>query len=386
MDKARIKYICFYDTESHSEEFRLQSPAAHQKITFICSLLSDLGYGVDIISPSQTTSNVSFNSRVETISDNITLRLFKTTGRSSFLSKIKRKIFGYKDFKKYVDSNIKDGDTVIVYHSMEYLRFVTKLKRKKRIKLIVEFEELYSDINNYSNITRKKEILLAKIADGLILPTYTMNSLINADKIPSIVLHGDYSRQYLVNVKVNDTKTVKVVYTGTLDPNKGGANNAIKAAPLLPDNFELNIAGFGTKQQIESTINLCKDQQKLSQCKINFLGTLSNSECEKLIKESDIGLSTQNSSGIYNSTSFPSKILTYLKNGVKVVSCKNESLETSDVADLLFFYESDSPSNIADAIITASLTDQKESERQCKLNSLYNKALLNLEKLLKGEN
>lgn len=382
MDNKEIKYICFYDTEKHEGESRLQSPAAHQKIDFISTLLFDLGYRVEIVSPSQTTTNKSFGSRKETISANRTLRLFKTIGRSGIVSKIKRKLFGYRDFKKYVKSSVKRGDIVIVYHSLEYLRFIIKLKKRKNIRLIVEFEELYSDINPHTKFTRKREMLLAKIADALILPTYTMNSLINIKGIPSIVLHGDYSSpNQPINKKIN-MEMVRVIYTGTFDPNKGGATNAIKAASLLPNNFELNVVGFGTKEQVESTMNLCKEQQIVSKCKINYVGKLPNSECERLIRESDIGLATQNSSGAYNSTSFPSKVLTYLKNGVKVVSSKNESVESSDIADLLFFYDNDDPSNIADAIITASHSEQSEKERLSRLKSLYNKAKTNLGFLL----
>lgn len=65
-------------------------------------------------------------------------------------------------------------------------------------------------------------------------------------------------------------------------------------------------------------------------------------------------MSTQDPSAAFNSTSFPSKILVYLANGLKVVSIRIPAIEQSAVVDSLVFYDKQTPEKIAEAILSAS--------------------------------
>ena len=56
----------------------------------------------------------------------------------------------------------------------------------------------------------------------------------------------------------------------------------------------------------------------------------------------------------FNDTSFPSKILSYLANGLQVVTVKIPVVEISGVGDLCTYYEKQNPEDIAEAIVLAS--------------------------------
>ena len=81
----------------------------------------------------------------------------------------------------------------------------------------------------------------------------------------------------------------------------------------------------------------------------------------KFLQSCQIGLSTQTPEGDYNDSSFPSKVLSYLANGLRVVSIRIPVLERSSIAALLSFYDEDTPEAIAAAIQKIDLTQPYDS-------------------------
>ena len=76
-----------------------------------------------------------------------------------------------------------------------------------------------------------------------------------------------------------------------------------------------------------------------------------------------VGLSTQNPDAEYNDTSFPSKILSYMANGLRVVSIRIRTVETSSIADKVYFYDRQSPKDIADTIMNINFNDLYDSRQ-----------------------
>ena len=68
------------------------------------------------------------------------------------------------------------------------------------------------------------------------------------------------------------------------------------------------------------------------------------------IQKCDIGLSSQNPDGQYNTTSFPSKVLMYLSNGLSVVSIDIPVLRDSKVTKCIFYAKSKEGKDIAEAL------------------------------------
>ena len=65
-------------------------------------------------------------------------------------------------------------------------------------------------------------------------------------------------------------------------------------------------------------------------------------------------MSTQDPSATFNATSFPSKILSYMSNGLQVVSIQIEAIKHSAIGDKIHYYTEQTPRHIAEAIVSAS--------------------------------
>ena len=84
-------------------------------------------------------------------------------------------------------------------------------------------------------------------------------------------------------------------------------------------------------------------------------------EFVEFLQRCHIGLSTQSPGDAYNDTSFPSKVLTYMANGLSVVSIRIPVLEASGLDGMISFYEQPDGRKIANALSEAELCDNRSS-------------------------
>ena len=279
---------------------------------------------------------------------NIFLRLF---------NRLKHKKRLYNELLR----NINDGDTLLVYHSLLYMNIIKKILKRKKITLILQVCEIYSDVMENDSL-RKKEILYCKCADRFIFQSEQLNSLINIENKPYAILHGTYKVEEKFG-SVSDDGIIHCVYAGTLDVRKGGAIAAASAAEFLPSNYHIHILGFGSDERIKETCKIIDDIQQKSKCKVSYDGCLQGDEYKSFIQRCQIGLSTQNPYAAFNSTSFPSKILVYLINGLKVVTADIEAVRNSSVGEHLYYYQEQDPKRIADAIVSAANDSDCDSKK-----------------------
>ena len=158
-----------------------------------------------------------------------------------------------------------------------------------------------------------------------------------------------------------DKNKVHCVYAGTFDPRKGGAT-AVAAAEYLPDNYHIHILGFGTETEVENMRGKIEKINKKSKAIVSYEGILTGEDYIKFIQSCDIGLSTQNSNASFNATSFPSKILSYMANGLRVVSVRIPAIETSKVGKYIYYYDNQNPQEIANAIMRVNINDNYDSK------------------------
>jgi hypothetical protein len=102
----------------------------------------------------------------------------------------------------------------------------------------------------------------------------------------------------------------------------------------------------------------------------------------EFIQSCDIGLSTQDPNAAFNATSFPSKILSYMANGLKVVSIRIPAIEQSAVGDMLFYYDEQTPEQIAKAILSVDMSAEYDSRKL--ILELSKKFQCDLEKLMEA--
>ena len=107
--------------------------------------------------------------------------------------------------------------------------------------------------------------------------------------------------------------------------------------------------------------DLISDIASRSKAKVTYDGLLSGEDYVRFIQSCDIGLSTQNPDAAFNATSFPSKILSYMANGLRVVSIRIPAIEQSAVGDALFYYARQTPEEIAKAILSVDMNATYDS-------------------------
>ncbi len=368
----RIKLICIYDLlESRFKRRFILS--ATTKIDYIINVLNRMGFGVDIISAAEAEGGqLSFCPTQKTKLGTNTLVTFGCISLPH--KKLTRKISSAivtRKFENYLRENLTPDDIVIAYHSPRYAGFLTELRKKRNFTLIGEIEEIYQDVRDMGGKLNSAEYDFFAACDKYIFPTQLLNEKLNlnGDK-PSITIHGLYNIEPDRKLKFADNR-VHVVYAGTFDPQKGGAAAAVGAAAFLPENYHVHICGFGSEDATKNIKAIIEETQLKSKATLSFDGLLKGEEFIRFIQKCEIGLSTQNPDAAFNATSFPSKVLNYLSNGLKVVTIDIPAIRLSGVGKNLYYYQNQTPENIARAIVEAHESQyDKESDGRALLQKL----------------
>ena len=346
MQPSNIWYVCFYDTPD-SRENRSYSPAAAQKIRYIAQTLASGGSTVRLISGSQTRGNAYQRGGEELLEESVYLRKFSSWGmKNRLLRQLPKLLFRIKLFL-YLLFQIGKNDIVIVYHSLFYMRMIGTLKRLKRFRLIYEVEEIYADVEGNPSL-RKKELENLRVGDAYLFPTTALRDIVDVNGKPSVIVHGVYLAQP-ETVRPEDG-IVHCIYAGTLDPRKGGAELAVRAAAMLPEGYHIHILGFGSEEKVRNIRLLIGAVQQKTCAAVSYDGVLLGEDYTRFLGACHIGLSTQQPDAAFNGSSFPSKILSYLACGLQVVTIRIPVVEHSDIGDVLYYYDEPSPEALAEAI------------------------------------
>lgn len=375
----KIFYMAYYNSTNSSER-RNAVLSSVNKMNYICEALENNGYNTEIVSASGTTEKKFCKSKKVKLTDKTTLKLFSSLPRlNRIVSVIDRVILKTKLFLYMIKNTNKDS-IVMVYHSLGYMSLVKRLKKLKGFKLIIEAEEIYGDVIGDEK-TSQKEYEFFKIADAFIFPTELLSKKVNTEKKPEVIIYGTYHIEKELPKLFSDGK-IHCVYAGTLDPRKGGAIASAESALFLNENYHIHILGFGNEKEKAEMLNTIDSISKKSKAKITYDGLLSGEEYIKFIQSCDIGLSTQNPNGKYNDTSFPSKILSYMANGLRVVSVRIPVVEESGIGKCVCYYDEQTPENIAKAIKSIDFSEEYDSRKT--IGVLDKAFICDLKTMLKG--
>lgn len=360
--KEAVKYLSHFNMPS-SMENRYMAPSACTKIDYIAHSIVSAGKNVEIISASISLDK-AYKASVKNLDKGIDVFFLHAFKRSkhAILNKISTLCY-YLNLMFYLLLNIQSSDILIVYHSAALIHIVGLVKRLKKCKLILEVEESYGIASNNSKLA-KREFQYFKCADAYLFPTEILNQKVNKKNKPFIICHGTYQVEpLLTELFRKEDHLIHCVYAGTFDRLKGGVYAAIEAAALLPKGYCLHILGFGSDSEVEDVQKkiLCLNSACLSE--ISYEGCLTGDAYIRFLQKCDIGLSTQNPNAEYNDTSFPSKILSYMANGLKVVTVKIPVVETSLVGRYLSYYENQTPQDIAKAILSVNVEGEYDSRK-----------------------
>ena len=246
-------------------------------------------------------------------------------------------------------------DTVVCYHSLEFCDLLPRAKRRTGFRLILEVEELYSDVTGKSSdFDREKKAF--EVADGFIFPTSLLADRVGAGKRPYALCSGIYKVAPHLAEK-RDDGLIHVVYAGTLDPRKGGMA-AAAAGAFLDERYFMHILGGGSDLQVDAIRDAVKEANAFSRgCRIAYEGFKSGYEFDKFIQSCHIGLSPQSATASFNSTSFPSKVFMYLANGLSVVSVDLPVFE-GELRTALTLCPDGAPETLAAAIMSVPVSSE----------------------------
>ena len=354
-----LKYICFFDSQDVNNE-RYYVVAATNKMQYIINVLDEIGLRPHLVSCSWSIKKqMGFVRGFTDNRKNYDITFFPSFGGNSIFSKILKKILYKWGLFWYLMRNVRKGEVIIAYHSLAYSRILNWAKKIKKFKLILEVEEVYQDVVSVSAITKQGEYAIFNMADTYIFSTELLKEKLNTSGKPDVTIYGTYNVEQKLTEKFSDGK-IHVVYAGTFDPRKGGAA-AAAAAAYLPNNYHVHICGFGNEKQIENMKKMVNNNNaNHSVARLSYDGLLKGETYLRFLQSCHIGLSTQNPNASFNGTSFPSKILSYMSNGLSVVSIRIEAIERSAVGKYINYYDVQTPEEIAKAILEATPTNSNQ--------------------------
>lgn len=356
-----IKYVSYFDFQDSPVQ-RGYVTAATNKMMSVCDALRRLGHRVLIVSASQVTEPRFRLYRGRTVrrGDGLSLKLFPSWGGRNALLRQVRVVWTWLCLFLWLSCRTRRGETVLVYHSLGYFRTILWAKRLRGFRLVLEVEEIYQDVHRQKWGLDRVEHDMFRAADAFIFPTELLNRQLNPEGKPYVIICGTYTAEAQRAPRREDG-LVHVVYAGTFDRKKGGAEAAVLSAAHLPENYHVHVLGFGGTDDTEHIKKLIADTASRSAARVTFEGLKKGEDYIRFIQQCHIGLSTQDPSAAFNATSFPSKILSYMANGLSVVSIDIPAVHESPVGNHITYYTSQTAQAIAEAILRAPLAEDNRA-------------------------
>lgn len=347
----KVYYVGAYDTLENGRQLRKYSVAAARKMDYICDLLTEMGYEIEIVSPafSIETTGSKVDLKVKKINEKTTLVLAPCWKSKNSLQRKFNVIYVTLWLFNYLMKHCGKDDTVLLYHQIDCVLPVLLSRFFKRFKLILEVEEKYGMVWPLKKRQKVQEemMLNAKNKKTMVVSEVLAEELGMND---AVISYGSYN---VYNGKVpqkfgNDSKTL--VFTGMVEKVRGGAFMAVEVMRHLPADYTLEISGpVSEKDKSEFEALIDEVNAQCGRKAVVYHGLLNDNEYQELLLRADIALNPQKDGG-YGAFLFPSKILTYLSYGLPVVSTKGLSIVKSKVAPVIAFAESYEPKDIAKTI------------------------------------
>jgi hypothetical protein len=242
---------------------------------------------------------------------------------------------------------------IIIYHSFIFFPLILFLFVSRR-KFILQVNEVFSRAGSHNLFIHfliekvmfylASDFILASRQLSNFLPLRKQKLLNDTPLIPGPI----YMPKNITQVK-GTINICKLVYAGMVDKIKvGGAFIAIQLALLLDSaEYSIDIYGFGTAADIDCLENQIKACNLESRTKVRYLGSLPHDVLVETLSNYDVGLATQYIGTNFSSSSFPSKILTYLSAGLHAVSASSATVRDWSFSDTIFIY---SESNLTDLV------------------------------------
>lgn len=366
-----VYYVAFYNPKEE-EGLRVANYAGEDKIDYICEVLNQLNESVVILSNTKSIKRQYLKRTKYIRSSQKSIIMFASLPCSNTLIHALDVLFGFIQLAIYLLHNVKKDDIVLVYHSLGYRSFFNFFRKIKKFRYLLEVEELFQYIE-CANSYKKHENKIFSEPDAFIFSNNILEQKVNINNKPMTVINGIYKNERKICEKIKSEK-IRVVYAGSLEMQKG-VDFIIRAAEFLNEQYDMKIIGFGRKEDITRVSDLIAEVQMRTKCQITYDGIYKGEAYLNYIQNCDIGVCVQDPEDIFNLYEFPSKIFSYMSNGLCVVVNELEQIIKSEVANYLTIAKGIEPIQIANAIIDAKNAQVDATEVLSRMNSRFSNKL-----------
>lgn len=168
--EKEIKYVGFYDIEDNNKK-RVSSLAATNKMDYICDVINKIGYKIHLISPSWIENKGYEKQNSIALTNNKKITYSPSIGSDTKFKNYSSIIISLVWLFFWLLNNTKKNEKIIVYHSPWITFPIILAKKIKKFKLILEVEEIYSDVSSVTFIFDKLEKRIFQIADSFLFST-----------------------------------------------------------------------------------------------------------------------------------------------------------------------------------------------------------------------
>ena len=308
----------------------------------------------EVISPSY--SKKRSKQRIDRLNNKVTITSGFSLGWNGRITKFFAKLSTMVWLLFFLLFKCKKGELVIVYHHVHYVPWLLIAMFFKRLRFILEVEEIYSALEMKSGLSWRSilEKSIIHNAYRFIFASSQLEKKCNsAMRKPFVVATGSYIVPNHLGEKIKDDK-IHAVYAGLIEKDKVAFRSA-NIAKYLDAKYMIHIIGYGKDSDIDALNKMIDEINKTSDCKVRFDGLKRGDDYIRYLQSCHIGLCPLSTNIEYQKACFPSKITSYLSNGLFVVTTTNEVLKTSSYKDYLYFVKDNTPKEFAQAIKGISL-------------------------------
>jgi glycosyltransferase involved in cell wall biosynthesis len=270
----------------------------------------------------------------------------------------------------HLNSNLKKNDIILCYNAnIMYVLPIMICKLLKKIKVVYEIEELYSNTNvttGIRNIVMNiTENYMLKYSDAYIIVCEKIKDKIRDENKPILINFGYETKVRNIEKKLSDDENI-IIYCGRLDY-EGGIEIFLKSLYYIKQNVHVIITGAGPLQEKISDIEIHKNN-----IKVTYLGFVDDDELNDNLLSAKVCVNPLRLSSAYSNYSFPSKIMMYLSYGCNVVSSQSSGIAPLlDKFENIFVYDEDSSELLAEEIEKALLTPANKKENIDKFSMFF---------------
>ena len=357
-----MKYICQFYVPINNNEGRYYALSACDKASYVFSVLNRLGHDVEVISASYARK--FSKQRTDRLNEHVTVISGFSLGWNNRVTKILSMLSSMIWLLYYLLFRCKKNETIMIYHGVQNIPIYIIASFIKRFNYILEVEEFYSALSLKSGVGWRAflEKAIIEKANSFIFASSQLEGKCNMNKKPFVIANGSYFVPEIISKKKDDGK-IHLVYAGLIEKEKVAFKSA-KIAKFLDERFIIHIIGYGNNEDIESLKFLISEINKTSSCLVQYNGLKRGQEYISFLQSCHIGICPLSSSKGFQMACFPSKITSYLSNGLLVLTTDNDVLKHSSYNKYLYFAPNDDPESFAYLIKTIDVKNSQNS-RTC---------------------